>query len=131
QLTFPLVEVESYSNVRLADNPALIALFKEPERPKMIGLLESETLFSWARAASDWHGDVSRLKGDVWKPHYMSFPPKDPADPDSINQTYLGPKTGTLFSTYSDIRFNYVQLKRFWPELPMRRTKTTPKISVF
>ncbi len=53
----------------------------------------------------------------------MSFIPKDITDPDSINQTYLGPKTGALFSTYYDVRFNYVQLKRLWPGLTIKRTR--------
>jgi hypothetical protein len=112
---------DSYPNVRIADTPAIIDLFRGSERPKLIGLLGSERLTSWARVSANIPSDHVVLDGKIWGSHSFKFIPKRD-DPGTINQTYLhSSREGT--SSHYDICLNYAQLKRVWPQLPMRRSK--------
>ena len=113
---------EGYPNVRLADSPAVMALFDGPERAKIIALLTEEKLSSWARESATVAHDFVLLKGGVWVMSAFRCDPKTPADPGSINQTYLR-RRHTQNSAFYDVCMNFAQLKRAWPALEIRRTK--------
>jgi hypothetical protein len=112
---------ESYPNIRVADSPAVIDLFNGKERPKLIALLGSKKLTSWARVSAAISSDHVVLSDDIWHTHSFRFVPKEP-DPGTINQTYLRARRESS-SSHFDVCLNYAQLKRVWPDLMMRRSK--------
>jgi hypothetical protein len=112
---------DSYPNVRVADSPTVIDLFTGSERPRLIALLGSKKLTSWARISADTSSDHVMLGGEIWGTHSFRFIPKQP-DPGTINQTYLRSRKDSNSSHY-DVCLNYAQLKRIWPGLSIRRSK--------
>jgi hypothetical protein len=112
----------SYANVRLADNPDVLALFDGAERSKLLTLLMGGALSSWARSMQVVSHDLNPLGGDVWQSHKMNFDPKNANDPGAINQTYLRPKLGGN-ATHYDICLNLLQLKRAWRGLQVHEGK--------
>jgi hypothetical protein len=113
---------EGYPNVRLADSPAVLALFDGVERAKIIALLTQEKISSWARVSASVSHDFVLLAGSVWAQSAFRCDPKNPADAGSINQTYLRQRNTTNAAFY-DVCMNFFQLKRAWPSLEIRRTK--------
>jgi hypothetical protein len=110
----------NYANVRLADNPNVLALFGGAERSKLLTLLMGGTLSSWARNMMSH--DLNPLAGDIWQSHKMIFNPRDANDPGAINQTYLRPKQGGN-ATHYDVCLNLLQLKRAWPDFEIQEGK--------
>jgi hypothetical protein len=113
---------DSYPNVRVADSPAVIDLFHGRERSKLIALLAAEKLSTWARRATSVANDLVKRDGEIWNDHSFQFHPKGNGE-GTINQTFLRPNHPLEHVSYYDVCFNYAQLRRVWPTLPMSRTK--------
>jgi hypothetical protein len=113
---------EGFANVRVADAPDVIDLFNGRERTKLVGLLETGKLTTWARLSASIGSDLTRIDGSIWNTHSFRFIPNaDQDDPGTINQTYLRSKGGHNSSHY-DVCLNFAQLKRAWPHLQIRRS---------
>jgi hypothetical protein len=112
---------EGYANVRVADSPAVLELFSGRDRTKLIGLLISNKLTTWARHSAGIAGDLMPVEGKIWSTHSFQFIPRRDGDSDTINQSYLRPRF-TPNSSHYDVCLNYAQLKRAWPQLQIRRT---------
>jgi hypothetical protein len=104
---------ESFPDVRVADYPAVLALFEGHERDKLIPLLEAEKISAWARSGQGEPPPL-RLPGNIWQSHYLVFFPKTVGL--SKNQTFIR-KNNRLESTYFDVHLNKAQLKKVWPAI--------------
>jgi len=113
---------DSYPNVRVADSSAIIDLFDGSERTKLIALLSTERITTWARFGVGTSNDLIKREGKIWNSHSFHFNPKGEGAPRTINQTFLRDKN-PIGSSYYDICLNYVQLRRVWPTLQITRTK--------
>jgi hypothetical protein len=109
---------DSYPNVRVADTPAIIALFEGSGRAKLIALLASGKIASWARLSHRKPHDLMKLGGDIWNSHTFLFLPKGDQK-GMINQTFLQAQN---YSSHYDVCMNYAQLTRVWPDLHISRT---------
>lgn len=115
---------ENYPNVCVADSPSIIDLFGGSERTKLVALLASGSLRSWARPSADHtrgDPDFVKLEGTIWNTHKFRFDPKREGH-GAINQTFLTPKNSPN-SSYYDVCLNYAQLRSAWPDLSIHRTK--------
>jgi hypothetical protein len=108
-----------YPDVRVADNPDIIALFNGAERNKLMGLLDADWIWTWARPLHPSDGistDFIRIQGTDWHRYRIDFEKKTD-DPRSVNHTYLRSKRGNT-AVFYDLCFNSVHLKRVWSLLP-------------
>lgn len=108
---------ESHPDVRVADCPAVIALFEGPERDKLIPLLEAEKITAWGRRGRG-EQPPTKILGTLWATHYLLYVPKTREG--MQNQTFVRPKGG-YESTFFDVLLNTKQIERVWPgvtELP-------------
>jgi hypothetical protein len=109
-------DAEHYASLRVADCPEIVNLFKGND-PKLMGLLMSQKLRSWAKLMSSSRTILHPLGPDIWQSHTFNFQPNSPYnDPPGINQTALR-LNGTVQASHYDICLNVAQVKRFWPEL--------------
>ena len=72
-------QAENYPNVCVADSPSIIDLFGGSERTKLVALLASGSLRSWARPSADHtrgDPDFVKLEGTIWNTHKFRFDPK-------------------------------------------------------
>lgn len=101
---------DSYGDIRVADYPAVLALFKDPERDKLIPLLEAEKISAWGRKPLG-NPPPTKIPGTIWTSHYLFYLPRDE---EGINQTYVRPnnKYETIFF---DVHLNKIQIERIWP----------------
>jgi hypothetical protein len=113
---------DSYPNVRVADSPAVIDLFHGSERTKLIALLAGEKITTWARFGIGRPNDLLKRDGETWNNNSFHFNPKGD-DTGTINQTFLRNTNPLEGRSYYDVCFNYAQLRRVWPTLPITRTK--------
>jgi hypothetical protein len=107
-----------WGNVRVADNPAALALFREydPARNKFIALLTQNQIGCWARRLVG-PPDLVFVPGTVWNEMgVLDFQSKNDT-PGSINQTYIRKPKQTLFY---DVHLNFAQMKRIWPTIVLR-----------
>ncbi|HZR59849.1 MAG TPA: hypothetical protein VFA80_02675 [Xanthobacteraceae bacterium] len=116
---------ESYPNVRVADNDALIALFTTQgvQRSKFLALLREAKLRSWARRTiPDQDHDLQKLDPLIWHQKKLTF--TKAVDEQHINQTFLRkgkiPPWETVAPSHYDVWLNFAELKKVWPDLPAR-----------
>jgi hypothetical protein len=108
-----------WGNVRVADNPATIALFSAPgpDRNKFLALLTQSYISTWARPMGG-HEDLLPIEGGIWqKLAYFSFAPKRD-DAQTINQTYIR-RNNDNTPLYYDVYVNLRQMQRVWPDIDL------------
>lgn len=105
---------DKYPDIRVADSTAVLKLFSGPERIKLVALLESGSIKSWARSMAKGQTppgkdtDLLVLRPDVWSGHILQ------TMEDDVKQTFL--KTNDRgYSTYYDVWLNSVQIKEAFP----------------
>jgi hypothetical protein len=101
---------ESYGTVRVADHPAVVALFKGRERDKLIPLLEAERISAWGRKPTG-NPAPTKIPGRLWASHYLHYVPRDET---GINQTYFRPNN-RYETIFFDVHLNKIQIERIWP----------------
>jgi hypothetical protein len=113
---------ESYANVRVADNPALIELFtvRGIKQNKLLALLQEGKLRSWAKNSIpnyDYH--LYKLDPSIWHQKKLTF--QRAVSDRHINQTFLGKEKTYAWSTptnsHYDVWLNFAEMKRIWPDL--------------
>jgi hypothetical protein len=101
-----------YPNVRVADNPDVLALF---DGDKLIPLLEAEAITSWGRPRHMGEPPPIKISGSMWRTHFLAFAAKGD-DPGMRNQTFLKTKIREEM-VYYDVFLNGRQLRSVWPKL--------------
>jgi hypothetical protein len=110
----PLDGVSEYvPDLRVADEPSVIALFEGRARDKLFPLLEIEKIASWGRPKGPGDLPLTKISGLVWKTHQLFHWPK--SGEGTQNQTYLKTKT-RQDTTYYDVHLNRTQIGRIWPD---------------
>jgi hypothetical protein len=106
---------EYVPNVRIADSPAIIALFEGTAADKLLPLLEAEKLSSWARPMGSGQPPLAMLPVEIWKCHHLEFCPKND-EHRWQNQTFI--QTNARSETiYYDAHLNERQIEQVWPDL--------------
>jgi hypothetical protein len=109
---------EAIPDLRVADDPSVIALFEGQERDKLFPLLEAEKILAWARpmkgGAPGEELPPTKISGAAWKSHFFLFLPRVPGQFERA-QTFV--KTKARQETiYYDLYINRAQMKRAWPD---------------
>jgi hypothetical protein len=109
-----------WGNVRVADNPAVIDLFKSygPDRNKFLALLTGERISCWARRMAG-SPDLVKVPGSVWNEGWsFDFDPKRQDDQRTINQTFI--RDGKNHNArFYDVYVNFTEMKRVWPSIEL------------
>jgi hypothetical protein len=110
---------KGYPNLRVADCPQILDLFKNNET-KLFALLSGGELTSWARSNTEKPYKLVKLDGGIWNRHEFEFQAKGPRIR-TDNQTFLHGaeirKHGIHVTTaYFDVCLNVAQIKQFWPK---------------
>jgi hypothetical protein len=101
-------------DVRVADEPLVLALFENSERDKLLPLLEAGKIDAWARSGYD-SPPLTKIPSVEWRTYFLAFLPQRQAG--TINQTFFRIKARPTESTYFDIHLNRAQLTQVWPRL--------------
>jgi hypothetical protein len=116
-----------WGNVRVADNPAVVNLFKDsgPERNKFLALLTGERLSCWARRMTPASSDLVKVPGSVWNAgSNFNFEPKRQDDPRTINQTFI--RDHASRPLFYDLYLNFTEMRRIWPTIEL--TEATEEV---
>jgi hypothetical protein len=114
-----------WGNVRVADNPEVVALFNEngPERNKFLAFLTREHISCWARRMAPGYSDLVKVPGSVWNMEwFFDFAPKRPDDQRSINQTFIRDNKNNNAMFY-DLYVNHTEMKRVWPTIELTQAR--------
>jgi hypothetical protein len=121
-----LAEATSYiatgwGNVRVADNPAAIALFTDygPDRNKFLALLTQNNISCWARRMTG-RSDLVAVGANIWNGSgYFRFEPKNENNPGAIHQTYIHDDFSKR-DIFFDLYLNLAQMKLAWPTIKLQ-----------
>jgi predicted nucleotide-binding protein len=106
---------QAVPNLRVAEMPAVIQLFRGRDADKLMPLLEAEKITAWARPMNPAELPLTKIPGTVWSTHYFLFTPKVPAQ-FARDQTFI--KTNLHHETiYYDLHLNSTQVVRVWPHV--------------
>jgi len=107
----PIID-EHIPDVRVADRPAVLDLFKGHEVNKILPLLEAGLLTAWGRPMGSGEPPLTGIEATDWKTHYLEFLPKERQW--TLNQTFLKSKR-THATKYFDVHLNRIQIEKIWP----------------
>lgn len=102
-------------NLRVADLPAVLALFEDREQDKTVPLLEGGHLSAWARRMDSGEPPLNRLEAAVWSGHHLEFLPKRGGQ--SKNQTFIKRNGRNETPVYYDLFLCLEQIQKVWPSL--------------
>lgn len=102
---------EHIPDLRVADNPAIRALFEGAEGDKLLPLLEAEKITAWGRKGLE-EPPPTKIPGTIWAGHYLFFLPH--RGEGTKNQTFIRPN-GRYDTVYYDVYLNESQIERAWP----------------
>jgi len=117
--------IESYPNVRVADNPSIHEdILGGPDRQKFLALLGADKLSAWARPMQG-SSDFVKIPATAWDTHKIDvhLHSGDSIGADGIHrvhhQSFLRAKSKKE-STHYDVALNRAQMKMVWPDLAFK-----------
>ena len=106
---------EDVPDVRVADSPAIIALFESNMRGKLLRLLEAGKLTAWARPMASGEPPLAPLPGRLWSYHNVEFYLTEDTHR-WRNQTFIR-TNAQLETVYYDVHLGARQIEQVWPGL--------------
>jgi hypothetical protein len=112
EASLPSAIKEEIPDLRISDDPSIVALFEGAERDKLLPLLEIERIIAWGRPMGPGDPPLTRISGRLWSTHFLLTLPKQGQWSES--QSFLKTKARQQTSYY-DIHVNRTQIERIWP----------------
>ena len=114
----------SLANLKASESKAIIDLFSETERDKIIGLLQSGEINSWSRTVG--FENLRPVNPSFWLNGTLEFEEIDGKTKSILapfgykrKRPWNGETKKTMEAIQYDVYFNKSQIKKFWPDLKL------------